>query len=663
MEVNRNHHTTARSPAEGTIPLPHPAHGDRPYLPGLDGLRALAVVAVIAYHLGWLPGGFLGVQVFFVLSGYLITDLLATQWEDHGRIDFRQFWLRRARRLLPALWAMLLGVTCWVTLLDRSALATMRSDILAALLYASNWWYIFHHVAYFKRFGPPSPLNHLWSLAVEEQFYLLWPLLLALGLRRIRLRWLLVAATLVAAGASALAMALLFHAGHNPDRVYYGTDTRAFALLIGAAVALLWPSRRIAATRRPRLRRWADVAGALGIAAVIAGFVLTNPYQSALYRGGMAALAVATAAVIVALAQPHGLLGRLLGSPVPRWIGVRSYAIYLWHYPVIALTTPLVPTASWHIPRDLAQVAVSIALAALSWRFVEDPIRHGALQRLWHRAQAGLRQLGAATWAASTGVLLAVGVSVVGVAGILPTASASTAIAAVSPPPLGITVSVPPPPTSSVPSASQERSASTASSTAVGSTSGASSTTASSSSVGATLPAGALASGIGVTAIGDSILIDAQPYLQRLLPGIVVDGSVGRQLYQAPAVITRLKASGQLGCRVIIELGTNGPYPAPQLLALLRSLGPVQRIVLVNTRVPQPWQDVVNATIAAVAASYPHATLADWYAASAGQTQFFWSDGVHLDPAGAAFYANLLAQALFPEPAAAAACPAPAAGS
>src|SRR6185312_7367551 len=234
--------------------MPEPVRAGQRYLPGLDGLRALAVLAVVAYHLNasWAPGGLLGVGVFFTLSGYLITDLLLGQRESTGKLQLVDFWQRRARRLLPALFVMLLIVIGWVALLDRGQLSALRGMVWSAVLYVSNWWLIAQHTSYFARFGPPSPLGHLWSLAVEEQFYLIWPWLLLLGLRVagrqrvggiIRLR--LAALTLALAVASALLMALLYRPGLASARAYDGSDTRAFGLLIGAALAMVWPSRHL----------------------------------------------------------------------------------------------------------------------------------------------------------------------------------------------------------------------------------------------------------------------------------------------------------------------------------------------------------------------------------------------------------------------------------
>jgi peptidoglycan/LPS O-acetylase OafA/YrhL/lysophospholipase L1-like esterase len=373
--------------------MPEPARTGQRYLPGLDGLRALAVLAVIAYHeqLGWAPGGLLGVGVFFTLSGYLITDLLLGMWAGDGRLHLGEFWIRRARRLLPALFVLLAVVTAWVTLADRVRLPGLRGPVAAAATYSSNWYLIAGSGSYFARFAPPGPLDHLWSLAVEEQFYLLWPWLLLLGLCCIRrrgagaLRW-LTAATLVLSAASAVALLLLYQPGLDPTRVYEGTDTRAFGLLIGAALAMAWPSRRKARTPR-RLRLTLEAAGIAGLAVIGLMIWRTGQYSPFAYRGGLVLLSVATAAVVAAAACPATVLGAALGWRPLRWIGVRSYGIYLWHYPVIVLTTPA--NAGEDLTRAALQVAASVALAALSWRFIEEPVRHGALGRLAERVRAG----------------------------------------------------------------------------------------------------------------------------------------------------------------------------------------------------------------------------------------------------------------------------------
>ncbi len=376
--------------------MPAPVRGGQRYLPGLDGLRALAVLAVVAYHLnlGWAQGGLLGVGVFFTLSGYLITDLLLGQQRATGSLQMADFWLRRARRLLPALFLVLAVVVGWVDLLDRAQLPALRGAAAAAAGYVSNWWLIAEHSSYFAQFGPPSPLGHLWSLAVEEQFYLVWPFLLWLGLRLSRGRRgaagrdvPLAAMTLLLAAGSAAAMMLLYHPGYDPTRVYDGTDTRAFGLLVGAATAFLWPSRRLGQAASARRSWLLDGCGALGLAGIVVLVWRTTEYSAFLYRGGLVLLSVATAAVVLAAAAPASRIGALLGWRPLRWVGVRSYGIYLWHYPIIVLTTPA--DGSRSLVRAALQVAACLLLAALSWRFVEEPVRHGAIGRFRAQLKSG----------------------------------------------------------------------------------------------------------------------------------------------------------------------------------------------------------------------------------------------------------------------------------
>src|SRR5919199_6532153 len=315
--------------------MPKAVGSSQRYMAGLDGLRAIAVLAVIAYHLnsGWVPGGLLGVGVFFTLSGYLITDLLLGQRDAVGHLRLGDFWLRRARRLLPALFLMLAVVVAWITLLDRSQLPSLRGDVLAAAGYVSNWWNIVRDASYFARFGPPPPLDHLWSLAVEEQFYLIWPWLLLLGLRYVPGRYRMAGLTLVGAALSAAAMALIYEPGVDPTRVYEGTDTRAFGLLVGAALAMVWPSRELRAELITLWRRLSlDGIGVVGL--VVIGFLIlrTSEYSPFLYRGGIVLLSVATTMTVAALVHPASWLGVAMGWTPLRWLGVRSYGVYLWHY-------------------------------------------------------------------------------------------------------------------------------------------------------------------------------------------------------------------------------------------------------------------------------------------------------------------------------------------
>jgi peptidoglycan/LPS O-acetylase OafA/YrhL len=376
--------------------MPEPVQRDRRYMPGLDGLRAIAVLGVVLYHLkfGWAEGGLLGVGVFFTLSGYLITDILLNQ-VNRGGIRLKSFWLARARRLLPALFLMLIVVMAWVTVIGPHQPGDFRMAEFSAVGYFNNWWLILHDVSYFARFAPPSPLNHLWSLSVEEQFYIVWPFLLMAALHFVpeakskpgpRPR--LAAVALVAALCSGILMAVLYHPSLDPSRVYYGTDTRALELLVGAALAMVWPSRRLTARVTPQARRTIDAAGLAGLVVIGLMFWQSSEFSPFLYRGGFALLALGTALSVAAFAHPASRLGPIVGCKPMRWIGERSYGIYLWTLPIIVLTSP----QGAHGPnllRAIFQVAAIMAVAELSWRYVENPIRHGALGRLWAQWKAG----------------------------------------------------------------------------------------------------------------------------------------------------------------------------------------------------------------------------------------------------------------------------------
>ena len=603
--------------------MPKPAVDPRRYVPGFDGIRAVAVLGVIAYHLdlGWASGGLLGVGVFFVLSGYLITDLLVSEFRSAGRVDLIGFWRRRARRLLPALFLMLFLVVGWATLFAAPQLGQLRSDLPSAVAYYSNWWFIYDHVSYFAQFGPPSPLGHLWSLAIEEQFYLCWPLLLLLGLRYVRSSKARIAIVLALAAGSAVEMGLFYTPLANPTRVYDGTDTRAFALLIGAALALAWPRDSRTTRVTPGARRILEVAGGGALVGILVLFSLTSEYATFLYRGGMVLAAVLSAVLIVVTAHKGARIGRLLGARPLRWIGERSYGLYLWSYPVIVLTTPL--NRSPGTLRAAIDIAATFVLAALSWRYVEEPVRHGALGRFRARVRDrrwALPRLGRRGWAATSLVAANCVLCTVGLTGVVasPPYEPQFPVESIVP-----TVGHGAAPRPVSPSVGQRgiRIEETAT----------------------TLPSPA---GAGVTAIGDSVMIDAAPYLRQMLPGISIDAVVGQQFYQVYAAIPKLKAEGAIGDKVIIELGTNGPFSAQQLISLLHRLGPMRRIVIVNTCEPRSWSAYVNQAIAQVARTYPGVTVVDWNAIGHAHPSFFYPDDVHLLPNGARFYAGLLVSAL-----------------
>jgi peptidoglycan/LPS O-acetylase OafA/YrhL/lysophospholipase L1-like esterase len=652
--------------------VPEPAAPGRRYVPGLDGLRAIAVLAVFAYHLGfgWASGGLLGVGVFFTLSGYLITDILLDHYDRTASLGLREFWWRRARRLLPALIAMLVVVIAWVTLLHRSELRALRGATVAALTYVSNWWLIAQHVSYFASFGPPSPLGHLWSLAVEEQFYLIWPWLLLLGLRPFgrkatgtAIRPRLALATIVLATASAVLMALLYHPGLDTTRVYDGTDTRAFGLLIGAALAMVWPGTQqpLAGQRAQRMIDWLGTAGLLGIGLLI---WRTNEYSSFLYRGGLVLLSIATALVIAAVVRPASGLGRVLGWPVLRWLGARSYGIYLWHFPILALTTPSSDTGIQPV-RATLQVAATIVLAALSWRYLEEPIRHGALTRLWAAVRA--RRWGALVrgWrlVAVVATVATLATACVGMGSSPPAPHNPLAAANID-----VTRSLAPNPStsSSGPSAPSTTPPSPASSQ-------------SSSPTVVAAPA-TTTSCRSVTHIGDSTSegmmsadylpnpaqrLDAQ-YARVGATTAHIEISGGTSILETAAagqanahqVAQQLVQTGDRGCWVL-ALGTNDTADvfvgsaqdrSTRIASMMSVLGsqPVMWLTVKSLRTSGPYSNtnmqLWNAALLQACAKYPNMRIYDW--SSIVQTPWFSSDGIHYTSAGYAARARLIASAL-----------------
>lgn len=355
------------------------------YVAALDGLRALAVLAVLFYHADvyWLAGGFLGVEVFFVVSGYLITSLLLAEYRADNSINLFCFWQRRARRLLPALFALLAAVMVYAVLFLPEEVVSLRADVLAAFAYVTNWYLIAGQQSYFEAMGRPSLLRHLWSLAVEEQFYLLWPLVFAFLLTRLKSRSAMLL-LMFGATVSALWMGTLFQPDTDPSRIYYGTDTRAAGLLIGAALAFVVKGHREG--RFSVARRWLlDLVGIAALGALAAAALFLGEFDPFLYQGGMLLVSAGTALVIAAAVAPKSpLLGPVLGFGLLRWIGLRSYSLYLWHWPVFMVTRPQLDTTLEGAPLLALRFALTFALAEFSYRIVETPIRRGALGKTWN---------------------------------------------------------------------------------------------------------------------------------------------------------------------------------------------------------------------------------------------------------------------------------------
>jgi peptidoglycan/LPS O-acetylase OafA/YrhL len=623
------------------------------YLPGLDGIRALAVIGVLLYHADvtgtkggfftGFAGGFLGVDVFFVLSGFLITTLIVEEFARSGRINFGQFYLRRARRLLPALFLVLAVVAVLAAFFYHDAAQSVRTDGLASLLYVTNWWFIFQEQSYFTSWDN-SLLQHLWSLAVEEQFYLIWPVI-ALVL----LKWRGRKAVFITALALSLASTVwmfyvvtsqgLLQPGADPSRAYFGTDTHVMGLLLGAAMAIVWRPGRLKQTLNSGAQMAITFIGFASLATIIWIFIGVPESSHWLYQGGFLAISFIVCLLIAGASHPGAPFGKILGAQPMRWFGQRSYGLYLWHWPIFLLLQPVedIPiTGVWNF---LLRMALTCGIAELSYRFFELPIRRGAIGRTWKNWRATPRGQRRVTMpqAAITAVIALVTLGVTGVA------------LAAAPAPMNLaddylkgrtSVSItkaPAPPSTPVITPPTDEPTSAPSKKPSG---GASSSDKPTSAKPTKNSNGVL------TAIGDSVLLGVEPTLIGQIKGAQVDAAVSRQSWEVLDVIQNLKRDGLLAPIVVIHSGTNGEIAESELRTMLDLLADRDRVVIVNNNVPRPWMDANNAMINRVVPDYSNAVIADWYAASIDHPEYFVEDGTHPQwPSGIKEFVKLIRDA------------------
>jgi peptidoglycan/LPS O-acetylase OafA/YrhL len=592
-------------------------------VPGMDGIRALAVTTVIVFHLlpGTLIGGYLGVDIFFVVSGFLITTLLLRERAATGRISLRGFWTRRARRLLPALAVLLLACCAAALFVGGDVLVGLGTQVLAAVTFSSNWVFIAQGASYFDE-SLPELFRNLWSLAVEEQFYIVWPLLVVLVLVRIP-RW----SRLVLIGAVAVASAVwmgLSYSAVDPTRVYYGTDTHAFGLAVGAFLAVLMLGRGAVAvgdataglTSRP-VRWLLGLTGILAIGALIALSVVMDGDLDLVYRGGLALVAVLSAVAIAALLVPGSLLGRALEFAPIRWVGLRSYGLYLWHWPVFVLVSASYPVGPREgvdaiVPGAIA-LTITVVAAALSYRFIEQPIRrHGfrvTAQAVLDSAPRSRRALGAAF-----AMLLMTALAGTSIAALIADPGRGEAQTYIEAGQEAIDEADPTPPATDDDTEDDEQDAVT--------------------------------TGDEITAIGDSVMLAAAPALQEAYPGIMIDASVSRSMYSAPGIVTALESADKLRPVVVIALGTNGPIDRSTLEEVREILGPTRELVVVNAQAPRGWIPGVNAELSSFARVYRNVELANWHGAIQPYLHEMARDQVHFGPIGAGIFAGAVTDAV-----------------
>jgi peptidoglycan/LPS O-acetylase OafA/YrhL len=648
-----------------------------PYIPGLDGLRAIAVVAVLLYHgqdLTGIPaflkpqGGFLGVEMFFVISGFLITALLVREQQATERIDLQGFWIRRARRLLPALYLFLLGTIALAALFATGAFDKVRTEIFGALFYVSNWQLIATDESYFETAGRPSLFRHLWSLAIEEQFYLVWPLIVLVGLRYGGRRALL-ALTLAGVAASTALLWWLFDGIDqygDVTTVYFRTDARAAALLLGSALALVWqPSANDTGWMPTGISCWiVDATGAAALALVVlmnysfTDRVIEWAAYTRLYHGGFLALSVSTAIVIAAVSVPNSRLGSVLGNPVMRWIGMRSYGIYLWHWPVFQLTRPRVDVDIDGYPLLLIRLAITMGLVELSYRLIELPIRE---RRFWSAALATIRTprgIGFAT-AGALGLIMATTAVAVAIPSIdrspvtqvaanLDVTNTARGVDLAAP--VAVTTPVVTPAPAPTPTVSARAAALIAGDfdpldliqpTPVPTP-----------TQPPLPPPPPLSAPFDITAsqihiVGDSVVEGAQSQLYRIAPQVTVDGRIGRQWWELEAEIRAMRAQGLANDVVVIQLGNNGNFTTPMFDGVMNSLAGTRLVLFVNVHAPVVWESEVNAMLVRNVNRYAeNARLIDWYTASTPHPEYFIDDGTHLQGPGMVAFRYLIENAL-----------------
>jgi len=612
--------------------------GEMGYLPGLDGLRAVAIIGVLLYHAGidWIPGGFLGVDVFFVLSGFLITSLILEEYDRSGRVNFRRFYLGRARRLLPAVVLLLVVVGAAVLLFYQDALSAFREDALATIFYVNNWWYVVADQSYFEATGRPPLLKHLWSLSVEEQFYLIWPAIALLLVRRGG-RPLVRRIALALAAASTLWMLYLAIRGGypldaDPSRAYFGTDSHSMGLLVGAALATIWRPGRLP-TELPRTPK--TIITGIGVAmllVIVSFYVFVGEFTPWLYRGGFLALAAFTAVLIAAITHPASPLGPLLGIGVLRYLGRRSYGIYLWHWPIFMVTRPGIDVP-WNEPVTFAvRITATLIIAEASYRLVEMPIRRGAIGRAWRGIRAG--SIAGFRLAATLAVAAVATISIATVAVAL-VANPGAGRDAIAPDvaealgladdgPLAVSIdddsAEPTTPSPSPPEPAGE----------------------SAEASDAPTIEEIRAENGPVSVLGDSVVLGARNAITEAIPGAKVDAEVSRMPGAFTGRVKKLNRRDKLANVVVLHPATNGVITEEILRNTLDPLTDYEKVVVVNASGPRTWIKPNNKIITKVTKDYPNVVVADWASTADGKSGYFVSDGVHLTKKGARAFADLI---------------------
>lgn len=599
------------------------------YLPSIDSLRALAVLAVIIYHVdvNYLPGGFLGVDLFFVLSGYLISSLIIKEFRKTGTVNLYNFYIRRARRLLPAVYFMITVGLVVMVLFNEVLLRKSHLDAIFGYIYSSNWWYIFHKLDYFDSFGAQSPFKHLWSLAIEEQFYMIFPLLFLLvnrkkkskdGTYKLNKNFLYVVLGLILV--SLIAHILLFDI-NNISRIYFGTDTRAFSLLVGVVGAILYPMERLHAKVTPQQNMIYSVVSLVSIATLITVMIYTSEYNTLLYRGGFLLVAILGLIVIISSGKQHTLMSRLLSFKPIVFIGKISYSLYLWHFPVLVLTTPVSEIGNPNIIFVILRVILTFILATASYVFVETPIRKLGFKNYINVIFKKLKKRSRKSRKIYAGVVGLV--SILFLMGIFGKSVPFISTAFVKE--MEANKETQFVNNGNNKDNNQEKSSDSNKDNKDNKEDKNNSDKKYSS----------------VLVMGDSLTVDIGEKFQELYPGAVIDGKIGRQLYVAVEEAKSYSKYNNENSAIIFQLGTNGPFTESQIEELVKQFDKAD-IYFVNIKVPRAWEKTVNAALKETQEKHSNVKIIDWYSVANSTKDLFEPDRVHLNQEGIAEMVTLI---------------------
>ena len=575
------------------------------HIPAIDGLRAVAVTAVIFYHLGfqWIPGGFLGVDLFFVISGYVITRLLLDSIERSGGLDLRGFYKARARRLLPPLVFMIVVTAFYISIWAQDSVKRFLTDTPFSLSGSMNWWLVFKEQDYFEAIGRPPLLQHTWSLAVESQFYLVWPVLLLLILKRFGKKVIPIAALAIAlfSGTALFLVSLQLDASSSVSHIYFGTDTHSIGLFLGAALAVSWIPQNFKSEVSKKAQNFIDFIGVFGLVGILGSFLLINESSPTAYKIAFPLAAFFGAAIITSIVHPASRFAPILQNRVLLWIGERSYAIYLWHWVVFQITRPRVDIDGQDWALIALRILVVLALADISLKLVELPIRSGKVE-YWFK---GMKyRTSSVRKRQKIAVISSISVVLVSLSALSSVAVVSSDRAA-----LKFQESLQSKPEISPPvSEGVDRSEM-------------------------------------IWLTGDSVILGIRTALSEIRPLLVVNARVGRA---APELLEQMSRDLEkaAGSTVVMDLGNNDLLTEETVRAIFELVKESPRIVVVNTAVPRPYRDANNSLIAEIAAQYANVKVVDWNAISEGHPEYFAPDGVHLVPTGVSAYVIAIDEAL-----------------